>query len=147
MQSNTEIAPASRKKLWIGRIMSYIAVLFMFLDGTIKVLRLEQAVEATVQLGYPESLVITIGVLELICIVVYVIPQTSILGAILLTGYLGGAVTTNLRIGTPLFSHILFPIYLGILIWGGLFLRDNVLRTLIPLRKTVETETKKKEED
>jgi len=91
-------------------------------------------VEAFAQLGYPVSLAFSIGILELMCLVVYVIPRTSILGAILLTGYLGGAVASNVRIDTPLFTHVLFPIYVGVFIWGGLFLRDDRLRALIPLR-------------
>jgi len=116
------------------RIISALAVLFLAFDGIIKVLKLAPAVEATTQLGYPAGLVITIGVLELTCLAVYVIPRTSVLGAILLTGYLGGAIATQVRAGTPLFS-IVFPIIIGALIWGDLFLRDERLRTVIPLRK------------
>jgi hypothetical protein len=92
------------------------------------------AVEATTQLGYPESLVIGIGVIELICLACYIIPRTSVLGAILMTGYLGGAVATNLRAGTPVFN-IVFPLIIGALLWGGIYLRDQPLRALVPLRK------------
>jgi hypothetical protein len=98
-------------------------------------MKIAPVVEAFEHLGYPVSLALGIGILELVCIVVYVIPRTSILGAILLTGYLGGAVATHVRIGSPLFSHVFFPIYLGALVWGGLLLREERLRALIPFRR------------
>jgi hypothetical protein len=120
--------------IWAGRISSALAVLFLLLDSVIKALNLAPAVEATTQLGYPASLVIGIGILELACLAIYVIPRTSVLGAILLTGYLGGAIATQVRAGSPLFS-IVFPIIVGVLIWGGLFLREDRLRALIPLRR------------
>jgi len=122
------------KRLWAGRIMSGVAVLFLLFDSVGKVLKLAPVVEGTTQLGYPVSVLLGIGTVELLCLVVYMIPRTSILGAILLTGYLGGAVATHVRIGSPLFSHVLFPIYVAVLIWGGLYLRDERLRTVIPLR-------------
>ncbi len=99
-----------------------------------KVMKAPVAVEGSIQLGYPEKVVVAIGVVLLICTLLYVIPQTSILGAILLTGYLGGAIATHMRVGNPLFTHVLFPVYVGVMVWGGLFLRDNRLRALIPLR-------------
>jgi hypothetical protein len=111
-----------------------LAVLFLIFDSAIKVLQMAPAIEATTQLGYPEHLVLWIGVLEIICLVVYVIPQTSVLGAILYTGYLGGAIATQVRAGSPLFS-IVFPVIIGLLLWGGLFLNDTRLRALIPLRR------------
>jgi hypothetical protein len=92
-------------------------------------------VEGTVRLGYPESVVLGIGIIELVCLIAYVIPRTSILGAILLTGYLGGAVATHVRIGSPLLSHTFFPIYVGALVWVALLLRDDRLHTLLPLRR------------
>ncbi len=134
MQSATHAAPVSKRMLWAGRIISGLAVLFLLFDSAIKLMKLPPAVEGTVRLGYPESLVLGVGIVELVCILVYVIPRTSVLGAILLTGYLGGATATNLRVGNPLFTHVLFPIYVGVLVWGGLFLRDHRLRELIPLR-------------
>jgi hypothetical protein len=120
--------------VWAGRIISALTVLFLLFDSIIKVLTLAPAVEATTQLGYAESLVFGIGVIELVCLVLYVIPQTSVLGAILLTGHLGGAIATHVRAGSDLFS-VVFPIIIGLLLWGGLFLRDNRLHTLIPLRQ------------
>ncbi len=133
--TNTQTAPLSTKRLWAGRLMSAFAAVFLLFDSVIKIIRMAPAVEGTVVLGYPESVVLGIGLVELVCLVLYVIPQTSIFGAILLTGYLGGAIATHVRVGSPLFSHTLFPIYVAVLIWGGLFLRDDKLRALIPLRK------------
>jgi len=98
-------------------------------------------VEGTARLGYPTSVLLGIGIVEVACLIAYVLPRTSVLGAILLTGYLGGAVATHVRIGSPLFSHVLFPIYLAVLIWGALFLRHDRLRALIPLRGDVQQAT------
>jgi hypothetical protein len=91
-------------------------------------------VQATVQLGYPERVIVGLGIVLMTCTILYLIPRTAVLGAILLTGYLGGAVATQVRVGNPLFTHTLFPIYLALLLWGGLFLREGRLRSLIPLR-------------
>jgi ABC-type transport system involved in cytochrome c biogenesis permease component len=92
-------------------------------------------VEFTVRLGYPESAVRLIGMILLVCLILYVVPATSVLGAVLLTGYLGGAVATQLRVGSPLLSTTLFPIYIGVLVWGGITLREERLRALFPLRR------------
>jgi hypothetical protein len=129
-KSDATTAPALKKMLWAGRIVGALVVLFLLFDSLVKLMRLPLAVEPTVRLGYPESLVLGIGIVELVCLVVYVIPPTSILGAILLTGYLGGATATHVRIGDPFF----FPIVVGVLVWLGLFLRDDRLRALLPLR-------------
>lgn len=133
MQTSTLAVPTAKPALWAGRIITALALLFLIFDGAIKVLRLGPAVEATAQLGYPTSLVAVIGLVELACLAVYLLPRTSVLGAILLTGYLGGAIATQVRAGTPLFS-IVFPVIIGAMIWGGLFLREDRLRALIPLR-------------
>ena len=133
MQLSTQAVPASQKMVWAGHIISALTILFLLFDSIIKVLTLAPAVEATTQLGYAESLVFGVGIIELACLVLYIIPQTSVLGAILMTGYLGGAVATHLRAGSDLLS-LVFPVIIGLLLWGGLFLRDNRLRTLIPLR-------------
>jgi hypothetical protein len=108
--------------------------LFLALDGIMKVLLLPIVVEGTRKAGYPEGSMYGIGCVLLACTLLYAIPRTSILGAILLTGYLGGAVATHVRIGDPLFSHTLFPVYFGVLLWAGLFLREGRLPALIPLR-------------
>ena len=117
--------------MWTGRVLSALVVLFLLFDASVKVLKLAVAVGPTVQLGYPESLVRGIGVLEVVCLAFYAIPATSIFGAVLLTGFLGGAITSHLRVGDPWFSHVLFPVYIGLMIWGGLFLRDGRVRALI----------------
>ena len=134
MQSSTQTAPFSGKARWAGIIISALPSLFLFADGVMKLVKPAPVVEGTVKVGYPESVIVPLGIVLLICTVVYVIPRTSVLGAILLTGYLGGAVATHVRVGDPLFSHVLFPVYLGVLIWLGLYLRDDRLRALVPLR-------------
>jgi hypothetical protein len=121
-------------RLWTGRVLSILPALFLLLDGVMKLMRPEIVVKTTVQIGYSEDIIVPLGIVLLVSTILYLIPQTSVLGAILLTGYLGGAVATNARIGSPLFSHILFPVYIGVLIWGGLFLRDPRVSALIPLR-------------
>lgn len=133
MQSGTQTAPLSKKRLWAGRILSALPALFLLLDGVMKLVKPVPVVEATVRFGYPESVILGLGIVLIACTVIYVIPRTSILGAILLTGYLGGATATHVRVGGPLFP-ILFPVVVSVLVWGGLFLRDDRLHTLIPLR-------------
>ena len=133
MQPVSQTTPVSKKRLWAGRIFSALSALFLLLDGAIKLIKPAPVVEATVRLGYSESVIIPIGIVLLVCTVLYVVPLTNVLGAILLTGYLGGAVATHVRAGEPLFS-IVFPIIFGVLIWLGLYLRDDRLRRLIPLR-------------
>jgi hypothetical protein len=132
--TNSWTVPSSKKRLWTGRALGTLAVLFFAFDTVSKLLQLAPAMEATTQLGYPASTVLGIGLIELVCVVAYVVPRTSVLGAILLTGYLGGAIATHVRVESPLFSHTLFPIYIAVLVWGGLFLRDNRLRALAALR-------------
>jgi hypothetical protein len=125
----------SNKTHWASRIMGGIVILFLAFDSIIKVMKESHAIESTVQLGYPESAVMTIGIIETVCLILYIIPRTSLLGAILLTGHLGGAIATHVRMENPLFSHTLFPVYVAILLWGSLYLRDEKLRELVPLRK------------
>jgi hypothetical protein len=119
---------------WAGRVMSALPILFLIADGIAKLIKPAAVVEGTVRLGYPESVIFGLGVVLLICTIICAIPRTSVLGAILLTGYLGGATATHVRVGDPLFP-ILFPGLMGALIWGGLYLRDKRLRELLPLRK------------
>jgi len=121
----------SPRAVWIGRIVSGFAVLFLTFDAAVKLLQLPVAVEANQQLGYPASVIPVLGLLEIACLIVYLFPRTAALGAILWTGYLGGAVATHVRVGNPLFSHTLFPIYVGALLWVGLWLRDRRVRTLL----------------
>jgi hypothetical protein len=134
MPSDTTAAPASKKMVWAGRIMSGLVVLFMLFDSVIHLLKPPMVIDAFVRIGFPVNLSATLGIILLVCVVLYAIPRTSILGAILLTGYLGGAVVTNLRADSSLFGETLFPVYFGILVWGGLYGREPRLRALIPFR-------------
>jgi DoxX-like family len=131
MSSSTQSVASSRKMVLAGRIISALSALFLLFDAIIKVLRAAPAVEGTVRLGYPVAVVVPIGVTLLLCVVLYLIPRTSVLGAILITGYLGGATATQVRVEDLWF---LFPVGLGVLVWLGLYLRDGRLRALIPLR-------------
>ena len=121
------------RALWAGRLLSGAAVLFLTVDTAIKLLRLPVAVEATTQLGYPASAVFTVGVMALVCLVLYVVPRTALLGAVLWTGYLGGAVATHVRAQSPLFSAVLFPVYVAVCLWAGLWLRDSRTRSVISM--------------
>jgi len=130
--------PTADRNQWRFRAsfaLSALAVLFLLFDCVIKLLEVGPVIDSFTQLGYPVSLARGIGILELACLTLYVLPRTAVLGAIVLTGFLGGAIATHLRVGDPLMSHVLFPVYIGLLIWGGLFLRDDTLRTLLPIRK------------
>ncbi len=134
MAAESQTMASTKKMMWAGRAISTFVVLFLVLDSTMKLVRLPMVLDAFKQLGYSPDLSVTIGAMLLLCTVIYVVPQTAVLGAILLTGYLGGAVATNLRIGAPMFSHILFPVYMGAMVWGGLYLRDGRLRELVPVK-------------
>ena len=136
MQSPSHTTLISKKRLWAGRIISGLAVLFLLFDGVIHLTTIPPVVEGFKRLGYQPSIGVGLGILELLCLALYVIPRTSVLGAILLTGYLGGAVATHLRVGNPLISHVLFPVYIGALIWGGLVLCDKRLEVLIPASRS-----------
>lgn len=129
------ISGASKGQLWTGRVLSTLATLFLLFDCTLKFLKPQPVIEGTVSLGYPVSVITPLAITLLICTILYIVPMTQVLGAILLTGYLGGAVATHVRHGDPLFSHILFPTYLGAFLWLGLYLRDPALRDFIPFRK------------
>ena len=122
----------SKRRLWSGVGASGLAVAFLLFDGGIKLVKIQPVIDSFEQLGYPSGLARGIGVLELVCLALYVIARTATLGAVLLTGFLGGAISTHVRVGDPLFSHTLFPIYVALLLWGGLALRDP--RPLVLLR-------------
>jgi hypothetical protein len=137
MPAIAEEAPIAKPALWTGRVLSGLVIVFLLFDGAIKLVPWPVVTETMDRIGYgsSETLARSLGVITVACTVLYAIPPTSILGAILLTGYLGGAMASHLRIGSPLFSHILFGFYLGLMLWGGLWLRDKRLRTLIPFRR------------
>lgn len=120
---------------WVGWGLSGLMIAFMLFDGAAKLALERHVVEATTKIGFPLDVIRPLGAISLFCTLLYAIPRTAILGAILLTGYLGGAVASKVRIEDPLFSSVLFGVYFGLLVWGGLFLRDEQLRQLIPLRR------------
>jgi hypothetical protein len=120
-------------KLRTGYALSCLVILFMLMDVAMKLLRLPIVLETTAQLGWPSDSAMPLGVVLLLCTALYAWPRTSVLGALLLTAYLGGAVATHARIGSPLLSHTLFGVYLGVLLWAGLYLRDSRVRALLPL--------------
>jgi hypothetical protein len=132
-----ETAPISSPARWGGRILSGLVIVFLLFDGAIKLVPWPVVTETMDRMGYgsSETLARSLGVITIACTVLYSIPPTSILGAILLTGYLGGAMASHMRIGSPLFSHTLFGFYLGLMVWGGLWLRDRSLQSLIPFRR------------
>lgn len=132
MQNERDV---SKGTLWAGRIISGLPALFLIVDGAAKLFKPAPVIEATVRLGYSENLIIPIGAVLLICTAFYLVPKTSVLGAILLTGYLGGAVATHVRAGEGAFP-IVFPIIIGGLLWLGLYLRNPSLRVLVPISST-----------
>jgi hypothetical protein len=125
-----------RAALWGGRISSALATLFLTFDASLKVLQVPEALAGSEQLGYPAGTVFWLGVLQLVLVVLYNLPRTSVLGALLWTGYLGGAIATHVRVGNPLFTHLLFPTYVAAFLWLGLWLRDARLRALLPFKKS-----------
>ena len=133
MVTTTRITSASTTRLWVGRSISAVAILFLLLDGVVKVLQLPSAVDASAQLGLSAGLTLGIGILELACLAVYVLPFTAPLGLLLLTGYLGGAIATHLRHGSAL-SSVAFPLLIGALLWAGLALRDHRVRAFLSLQ-------------
>jgi hypothetical protein len=134
MQTATETIAVSNRSVLAGRIFSGLAAAFLLFDGVMKLFAPPVVREAFVRLGYPETKILGIGVLLIVCTIIYLIPHASIFGAILLTGYLGGAISTHVRVSDPLFSHVLFPAYIALLLWVGLYLREPRLRALIPLK-------------
>jgi hypothetical protein len=130
-------APVYKPARWTGRVLSALVIVFMLFDGAIKLVPWPVVTETMDKMGYgsSETLARSLGIITIACTVLYSIPPTSILGAILLTGYLGGAMASHVRIGSPLFTHVLFGFFLGLMLWGGLWLRDKSLRASIPFRR------------
>ncbi|MBT9471640.1 MAG: DoxX family protein [Pseudomonadota bacterium] len=137
MVTLTDTAPAAtpRLMLWTGRVLTGLAIAFMTFDTVIKLIDLQVVRDSLTQLGYPTALGPTIGAIELICLLLYIFPRTAVLGAVLLTAVMGGAIASHMRLGDPLVSHTLFGVYLGAVIWGGLYLRDAKLRAIFPIRR------------
>jgi hypothetical protein len=136
MSPAAHTAAVGRGAIRTGRFLSSVATLFLAFDAAMKLLQTGPAVEGTTQLGYPASVILPLGIVQVVCLVAYLVPRTSVLGAILWTGYLGGAIATHVRIANPLFTHVLFPVYVAALLWGGLWLRDARLRRLLPFERS-----------
>jgi len=132
MASGAQALSVSKNQLWAGRIISALSVLLLLFSGVMKLLKPAPVLQGFAHYGYPESLIVVIGILEIACTLVYVIPQSSYLGAILMTAYLGGATASNVRVGDPSYFA---TVILGVLVWAGLYLRDARLRALLPLRR------------
>ncbi|HEX3556333.1 MAG TPA: DoxX family protein [Thermoanaerobaculia bacterium] len=130
--TDTPTAPVSKKMLWTGYVISALPALGLLFSGVMTVMKPDSVVKAFTQFGYPESMIVGIGILKTVCTIIYLIPRTAVLGAILLAGYLGGATATNVRIGDPSF---IAPVVFGVLLWLGLYLREPRLRPLLPLRQ------------
>ena len=126
----------SKSRLWTGRIMSGLVIFFMIFDAIFKFFVTEEAVAGTTELGWSVHHLVPLGVIALIATILYAIPATTVMGAVLLTAYFGGAIATHFRIDNPLFSHTLFPVYLAILMWGGAWLRNPSLRAIFPMRSS-----------
>ena len=142
MTTIAEAAPTQRTEIskparWTGRVLSGLVIVFLLFDGAMKLVPWPIVTETMDKMGYgsSEGLARSLGIITIVCTVLYAVPPTSMLGAILLTGYLGGAIASHLRIDSPLFSHTLFGLYLGLMVWGGLWLRDRSLRSLIPFHR------------
>jgi hypothetical protein len=134
MQSDDQAVPVRKTALWVGRAISGLCVLFLALDGTVKLFQPAPVLEACAELGIPEYTITGIGILLLACTAAYAVPATAVLGAVLLTGYLGGAIATHVRVGGPAFP-VAFATALGVLVWVGLYLREPRLRALVPFRR------------
>ncbi len=134
MQLATSSGAQSQKTLWAGRIITGLIAAFLVFDAVIHLLKPAPVVEGFAKLGFPLRFAVPLGIIELVCVLIYVIPRTSILGAILMTGYLGGAVAIQLPTGNPFFGEVLFPVYIAVFLWGGIYLRDESLRALVPWR-------------
>lgn len=133
MQSGAQTAPTSKAMLWTGRVISGLAILFLVFDGVTKVLKVPAVMKAAAELKFSDGQIVAIGIVLLICTAIYTIPRTAILGAILLTGYLGGAISIQMHAGNPMFET-LFPGIFGVLVWAGIFFQDSRLRAMIPMK-------------
>ena len=134
-ESNTRPRQLSKARLWIGWILTVLPALMLLMGGIMDLMKPDFVVKTTVEMGYPEGVITGLGVVVLICVILYLIPNTAVLGAILLTGYLGGAVATHVRHGDPFFANVLAPVYFAIVVWAGVYLREPRLSALVPFRK------------
>ena len=134
-ENNTRPVQLSKARLWTGWILTALPALMLVIGGIMDLMKPDFVVKTTVEMGYPEGVITGLGVVVLICVILYLIPNTAILGAVLLTGYLGGAVATHVRHGDPFFANVLAPVYFAIVVWAGVYLREPRLSALVPLRK------------
>jgi hypothetical protein len=134
-QSVSSAVPATKTRRWTGTVLSGLSVAFLLFDAVMKIAEAPPVIEACARIGYPVDTIRPIGITLLACVALYVVPRTAVLGAVLLTGFLGGAIATHVRLEDPLFSHTLFPVYVAALAWGGLYLRDARVRGLAPWAK------------
>ena len=134
-ENDTRSVQPSKARLWTGWILSALPALMLVMGGIMDLMKPDFVVKTTVEMGYPEDVIVGLGVVVLICVILYIIPNTAVLGAILLTGYLGGAVATHVRHGDPLFSNVLAQVYFAIVLWAGVYLREPRLSALVPFRK------------
>jgi hypothetical protein len=135
MQAAGQPGQISKKAIWTGRVLSGLITVFLLFDAVIHILKPAPVVEAFAKLNFPLRFSVPLGVIELACILLYVLPATSTLGAILLTGYLGGAIAIQLPTGNSFFGEVLFPLYTGAILWAGIYLRDEQLRALVPWQR------------
>jgi hypothetical protein len=133
-QTDSQSGSSSKKSVWAGRTITGLVTAFLLFDAVIHLMKPAPVVEGFAKLGYPIRFAVPLGIIELACICLYVIPRTSILGAIFLTGYLGGAIAIQLPTGNPFWGEVLFPLYTAVFLWGGIYLRDAQLRTMVPFR-------------
>ena len=135
LASSSPARAKTARSIIVGRVLSSLAIAFLVLDGAVKLFPVKAVIDSSVQLGYPVTTMPGIGLTLLTCVLLYAVPRTSVLGAVLLTGYLGGAIATHVRVQNPVFSHILFPTYIAAIAWGGLLLRDARLRAFLPFKR------------
>lgn len=121
--------------LWTGRVLTGLFSLFLLMDASMKVIKADVVVQTTAKMQLPENMIVPIGVIELVCLALYLWPRTAVLGAVLFTGVMGGAISAHWRLGDPLFSHVLFGVYLGCIMWAGLWLRDARVRSILPIKR------------
>lgn len=130
-EAPADTTPRASRAVWAGRVLSGLGVLFLTFDATMKLVTSPEAIAGTTELGWSPTALVPLAITQLVCLALYLVPRTAVVGAVLWTGYLGGAIATHARLGNPLFSHVLFPTYVAALLWGGLYLRDARVRQLL----------------
>jgi hypothetical protein len=132
-ESETQLLPKWQTRT--GLVLSGVVSMLLMMDASMKVMQVPEAIQGTRQLGYPVGMIVPLGLIQLVCLALYIIPRSAVFGAILWTGYFGGAVATHVRLGNPWATHILSPVYVAIFLWGSLWLRDARVRAILPFRR------------